>query len=185
MLVKGGASVKEAQQLARHSDPKLTLNTYTKLGVHDLTGALDALPSLTGGAPERERMRATGTYASHATPPQLPQQLERETVRADASRCGGDSAETRTGVERNPLPATAQREAVHGNATGSSKATERIRTVDLRFTKPLLCQLSYGGKLASLIPKTPVLASPADPKPNVCPNCVPLTCMAHRLRVRL
>ncbi len=27
----------------------------------------------------------------------------------------------------------------------SQKATERIRTVDLRFTKPLLCQLSYGG----------------------------------------
>ena len=26
------------------------------------------------------------------------------------------------------------------------KATERIRTVDLRFTKPLLYQLSYGGK---------------------------------------
>ncbi len=27
------------------------------------------------------------------------------------------------------------------------KATERIRTVDLRFTKPLLYQLSYGGKV--------------------------------------
>ncbi len=28
---------------------------------------------------------------------------------------------------------------------GKSKATTRTRTVDLRFTKPLLCQLSYGG----------------------------------------
>ncbi len=27
------------------------------------------------------------------------------------------------------------------------KATGRIRTVDLRFTKPLLCQLSYGGEI--------------------------------------
>ena len=26
------------------------------------------------------------------------------------------------------------------------KATERTRTADLRFTKPLLCQLSYGGR---------------------------------------
>jgi hypothetical protein len=32
------------------------------------------------------------------------------------------------------------------NNTGyDDKATERTRTVDLRFTKPLLCQLSYGG----------------------------------------
>ena len=28
---------------------------------------------------------------------------------------------------------------------GDETATERTRTVDLRFTKPLLCQLSYGG----------------------------------------
>jgi hypothetical protein len=28
---------------------------------------------------------------------------------------------------------------------GIKKATERIRTADLRFTKPLLYQLSYGG----------------------------------------
>ena len=47
LVVKSGASVKEAQELARHSDPKLTMNVYTKLGVHDLAGALDRLPSLT------------------------------------------------------------------------------------------------------------------------------------------
>ncbi len=29
MLVKGGATVKQAQDLARHSDPKLTMNVYT------------------------------------------------------------------------------------------------------------------------------------------------------------
>lgn len=44
LLVKGGAPVKVAQELARHSDPKLTLNIYTKLGIHDLTGALNVLP---------------------------------------------------------------------------------------------------------------------------------------------
>ena len=37
-------------------------------------------------------------------------------------------------------------EALHRNAL-PPKATGRIRTDDLRFTKPLLCQLSYGGKL--------------------------------------
>lgn len=44
-LVRGGASVKQAQTLARHSDPKLTMNVYTKLGIDDVTGALHALPS--------------------------------------------------------------------------------------------------------------------------------------------
>lgn len=45
LLVRGGASVRVAQELARHSDPKLTMNIYTKLGIHDLTGALSSLPA--------------------------------------------------------------------------------------------------------------------------------------------
>jgi len=142
MLVKGGASVKESQQLARHSDPKLTLNVYTKLGVHDLSGALDKLPNLTGDGPGQQRQRATGTYDAHADTPTdsrlYPRQLERETVRADASRCGGDSAETRTGDARNPLSATAQREVVQCNARGNGNAPGRTRTCDLRFRKPML-----------------------------------------------
>ncbi|MCK4658238.1 MAG: site-specific integrase [Phycisphaerae bacterium] len=48
MLVKGGAPVKVAQELARHSTPVLTLNIYTRLGIHDLAGALDTLPDLSG-----------------------------------------------------------------------------------------------------------------------------------------
>ncbi len=43
-LVRGGASVKVAQTLARHSTPVLTLNTYTVLGMDDLVSALNALP---------------------------------------------------------------------------------------------------------------------------------------------
>jgi len=63
-IVKGGASVKVAQELARHGDPKLTMNTYTRLGVHDLTGALDALPGddiRTEPTTEAPAMLATGT----------------------------------------------------------------------------------------------------------------------------
>ena len=62
LLVKGGASVRAAQELARHSDPKLTMNVYTKLGIRDLAGALDTLPGQTGDPPEQRGMRATGTY---------------------------------------------------------------------------------------------------------------------------
>ena len=45
--------MKAAQELARHSDPKLTLNVYTKLSIHDLTGALSALPNLPADRRER------------------------------------------------------------------------------------------------------------------------------------
>ena len=60
-LVKGGAGVKAAQELARHSTPTLTLGVYSKLGVHDLAGALDVLPTLTADPPARAELRATGT----------------------------------------------------------------------------------------------------------------------------
>lgn len=43
-LVSAGASVKEAQLLARHSDPALTIGTYTRASVEDLGRALEQLP---------------------------------------------------------------------------------------------------------------------------------------------
>ncbi len=49
MLVQSGVTVKEAQVLARHSDPRLTLNVYTKLQMGDLAAAADRLPNLPAG----------------------------------------------------------------------------------------------------------------------------------------
>jgi integrase len=42
-VVKSGCSVKVAQELARHADPKLTLNTYSHLTIHDLAEGLSGL----------------------------------------------------------------------------------------------------------------------------------------------
>jgi site-specific recombinase XerD len=42
-VVLSGASVKVCQELARHSSPTLTLNTYTHLQLHDLTAGLAGL----------------------------------------------------------------------------------------------------------------------------------------------
>ena len=67
-------------------------------GVRDLAGALDGLPGMTGEAPERQRLRATGTDNAHGEAPiglhlkprHHPRHLGRETVRKDAtSRDGG------------------------------------------------------------------------------------------------
>jgi integrase len=45
-IVKGGASVKVAQSLARHSTVNLTMDTYTHLNLHDGKAALSGLPKL-------------------------------------------------------------------------------------------------------------------------------------------
>ncbi len=63
-LSKAGVSPKVAQELARHSDIKLTMQTYTHLGLHDLRAGIESLPAPpTGTVSENEarELRATGT----------------------------------------------------------------------------------------------------------------------------
>jgi hypothetical protein len=48
--------------LARHSDPKLTLRTYAKVTMHNLARVLDGLPKANATpTSERQTLRATGT----------------------------------------------------------------------------------------------------------------------------
>ena len=56
-------SLKARQELMRHSDPRLTLNRYTRVRLHDLGAAVDRLPKLGPPIPGRESAmaRATGT----------------------------------------------------------------------------------------------------------------------------
>jgi integrase len=66
-LARGGASLKVVQTLARHSDPKLTMNVYAHLEAFDLHGAVaDALPDLTA-KPGPNTLAATGTEGPYAT----------------------------------------------------------------------------------------------------------------------
>ncbi len=44
MLAKAGVSLQVAQKAMRHSDPKLTANVYTHLGLMDVAGAVEKLP---------------------------------------------------------------------------------------------------------------------------------------------
>jgi len=66
-LVRSGANVKVAQELARHSTPMLTLGRYAHVEVLDQTKALAALPSITTVPAQPEAVRATGT--DKAVPP--------------------------------------------------------------------------------------------------------------------
>jgi integrase len=66
-LARAGVPLKVAQTLARHSDPKLTMNVYAHLSAFDLHGAVaDALPDLTTAVPD-QILAATGTDGPTAT----------------------------------------------------------------------------------------------------------------------
>ena len=65
-VVASGASVKEAQTLARHSTPVLTMNTYSRATLLDVAGAVEGLGDLLTSEPTRPQsepaaLRATGT----------------------------------------------------------------------------------------------------------------------------
>ena len=66
-LGRSGVPLVEAQRLARHSDPRLTANHYTHLGIHDLSAAVERLPALNF---EHATAQATGT--DDAIGPQCP-----------------------------------------------------------------------------------------------------------------
>jgi hypothetical protein len=71
LLDKSRATLKEAMQLARHSDPRLTMAVYGRARLHDLAGAVDRLPSLSAPPSEEseaESLRATGTDGEIRSP---------------------------------------------------------------------------------------------------------------------
>jgi hypothetical protein len=62
LLDKSGATLKEAMQLARHSDPKLTMAVYGRAQLHDLAAAVSRLPELLDGDDSQgHALQATGT----------------------------------------------------------------------------------------------------------------------------
>ncbi len=158
LLVKGGASVKVAQELARHSDPKLTMNIYSKLGIHDLAGALECLPGAGSGAPERERMRATGTDDARAeatTSPRLyPQQLERESKRPRATPCDdGTPGGTLASKRKTPMIAESSEPVRHRASECHSDATV-AQLAEQRFCKPQVDGSSPSGGFIACTPIT-------------------------------
>src|SRR5262249_23628336 len=62
LLERSGVSPKLAQELARHSDIRLTMNVYTHARLHDLVGAVEGLPTLIGHSPlQPQILAATGS----------------------------------------------------------------------------------------------------------------------------
>jgi integrase len=68
LLDRGGATLKEAMQLARHSDPKLTMAVYGRARLHDLGEAVRRMPSLLEDSAYQEALQATGTDPAGLSP---------------------------------------------------------------------------------------------------------------------
>jgi len=114
-LVRSGANVKVAQELARHSTPMLTLGRYAHMEILDHTRALDALPSIEHRPAERETARATGTDDATASAHDAP---------------GQPSARSAIAARRCPEARTAALTWQGGNLdSAGAKAVESLRVV--------------------------------------------------------
>ncbi len=144
-VVQSGASVRVAQELARHSTPTLTIGRYSHARLNDLTRALDNLPSATTPAPAREQAKATGTHGASPEPIGRPAHLQHQLqhsphdsgcVRASGCESGSDD---RAGAHRHkPLSLADLGEPVRLDARGGGNAEGRTRTADLRVMNPAL-----------------------------------------------
>lgn len=95
MLAKGGITPRVAQELMRHSDPRLTANVYTHLGMTDTRSALDSLPSLSGSA--------FGGSGSLAPPLALTQYKQGQNVALPDKMASADGVPTATqGLDGKP-----------------------------------------------------------------------------------
>ncbi len=146
LLDVAGVSLKQAMQLARHSDPKVTMARYGRAQLHDLGESVARLPNLVDGPYLSDPMRATGTDG--AVSGFAPRLVPVVAISCDSTRPDDNAHQTvtvgchlqqtakNTGFESDCERMIADEESTPG----------RTRTCDQRFRKPLLYPLSYGGK---------------------------------------
>jgi len=136
-VVNGGASVKVAQELARHSTPTLTIGRYSHTRIHDLTRALESLPDLST-SPETAEMRATGTFDMREKCGHFRRHSERQEVQnhaktRDKDRKGYDEKENHKCLHNAALS-----EDMQVCATEGKNEADGNRTRNLRIDSPML-----------------------------------------------
>ena len=67
-ICRANVSPRVMMELARHSDPALTMRRYSRVAVSDSAAALDFLPKLATPSDDRQEQRATGTYDATPAP---------------------------------------------------------------------------------------------------------------------
>ena len=112
MLSQNGVAPRTAQAAMRHSKIDLTMNVYTDPRLLDVSGAMEALPSLpTGEHPDRsaQRARATGTHDGKPSVPFAPlfapktgERRETESIPVTLGSSGRPSAESSCAAGSSP-----------------------------------------------------------------------------------
>ncbi len=92
MLARSNAPVRIVQELARHSDPRLTMNTYSHVRLADATAALEALAD-EPREDERQALRMTGTEGPIGTDPTEGRAAHAQRARRRDTRDGADGCE--------------------------------------------------------------------------------------------
>jgi hypothetical protein len=138
MLAKSNLPVKVVQTMARHSDPKMTLNVYSHLTVHDTSTALDALPDLSKRPDEPKRIKATGTDPS---PIKVPLAHYLPTGGDGAGRLltdVGGMAPLTSSMALGPKPPESEELDASGRVLTETVASDRggARTLDQRINVP-------------------------------------------------
>src|SRR3990172_7232719 len=143
---KAGVPLATAQKLARHSDPKLTANTYTHLGVSDKAAAIELLPDCPDSSFDaglgQQSLGATGTDDAPAERTyggekgqHLGQQLGGETWQ-DAADGGEKPSNTTDDVDKPQILTLARNEKSRRvSATAGERVAEGTRTLDFWIHK--------------------------------------------------
>ena len=146
LLDQGGVSLKQAMQLARHSDPKLTMARYGRAQLHGLGEAVRRLPALlTDPPPESQALRAAGTDPA-CTILALPTDAGCDSLIVDERT---DRRERESASRPELLGLVMLESAREGMRENEMTTPGRIRTCDHRFRKPMLYPLSYGGEVVT------------------------------------
>jgi integrase len=131
-VVASGASVKEAQTLARHSTPVLTMNTYSRATLLDVAGAVSGLGDLLTKQPTRpgaQAQQATGTCGrADAVPKSAHESAHMQEAQAGSGWHSGASVRAAdcsemSAAEKQKTPA---KPVISGASRGSSG--ERLRS---------------------------------------------------------
>ncbi len=136
MLSQAGVSPRRAQELLRHSDIRLTMNTYTHLELADTAGAVEALPSIDGNDDENRQLK-TGTddeVCGAVNGAVIGAELQSADVHASPfltnrprSVGEGDASKGTENRERKQPPSSSDK--------GCRKAGDRTRTDDVQLGK--------------------------------------------------
>jgi len=148
-VVASGASMKEAQTLARHSTPVLTMNVYSRASLLDVAGAVEGIGEMLTrqlSRPEPQEMRATGTDGrQESTSADVPSDVPSRSARGGSEWHSGatlrvvGSAEQRAPETQKPLRNPAIPEVRRGL---KRRGSGRSRTDDGGFAIRCLSHLA-------------------------------------------